>query len=131
MIVEPGGGRELPLVAIVSSVPLLSEALGEALEGIAEVRGFPAGKGDTAGLLSSLDPDAVIIDCEEEAAAATRFARTHNRPLVRVALREEKVLAFENGRWQEPDVYGASPEAVRNLIVAGLFGRAGAGVTGT
>jgi hypothetical protein len=131
MIAEPGGGREFPLVAIVSSVPLLSEALAEAMEGIAEVRAFPAGKGDTEGLLASLEPDAVVVDSAEEATAAATFACVQGRPLVRVALREDKLLAFEDGRWREPDVYGASPEAVRNLIVAGLFGRASAGVSGT
>jgi hypothetical protein len=131
MTAAPGEGRELPLVAVISSVPLLSEALTPALDGIAVVRGFPARLGDVEGLLAWLDPDAVVVvDSENAAEAATEFARTRDRPLVWVALREEKVRTFEDGGWKEADNDGASPEAVRNIVVAGLFGRARAGVSG-
>jgi hypothetical protein len=64
-----------PLVAVVSSYPLLAEAVEGALEGIAEVRAFPAGQGDTADFLRLLQPAAVVVDSAEEAEAAAEFAR--------------------------------------------------------
>ena len=57
----------LPLVAVVSSYPMLAEAVEGALEGIAEVRAFPAGQGDTADFLRLLQPAAVVVDSAEEA----------------------------------------------------------------
>lgn len=116
--------RNLPLVAIVSGVPMLREALRNALEGIAEVRGFPAGRGDTAGLLRSLRPDAVVVDSEEEAGAVAAFARESDSPLVLVSYRDEVVKVLGDSGWEESDDVGVSPEGIRNLLVAGIFGRA-------
>lgn len=116
--------RNLPLVAIVSGVPMLREALRNALEGIAEVRGFPAGRGDTAGLLRSLRPDAVVVDSEEEAGSVAAFARESDSPLVLVSYRDELVKVLGDSGWEESDEVGVSPEGIRNVLVAGIFGRA-------
>jgi hypothetical protein len=123
---EPSGSdpRNLPLVAIVSGVPMLREALRDALEGIAEVRNFPAGRGDTAGLLRSLRPDAVVVDSEEEAESVAAFARESDSPLVFVSYRDEVVKVLADSGWEESDDVGISPEGIRNVLVAGIFGRA-------
>ncbi len=119
----PAETREQPLVAVVCTVPLLQEALSAALENIAEVRAFPADGRDTSGLLRSLQPDAVVVDSQEEAEAAAEFAREAESPLVCVLFREQKLRVLQNGGWEEPDDGGASPEAIRNILVAGIFGK--------
>jgi hypothetical protein len=110
-------------VAVVCSVPLLHEALSAALENIAEVHAFPADGGDICGLLRSLQPDAVVVDTAKEAEAAADFAREAHSTLVCVLLREQKLRVLQNGGWVEPDGDGASPEAIRNILVGGIFGR--------
>jgi hypothetical protein len=116
------GERAEPLVAVVCRVPLLSEALTAALDGIASVHRFPAGRGDTAGLLRALEPDAVVVDSEAEADQAEGFARETHSPLVRVSLRDQVLRTFEDGLWHEAEE-DASPETVRNALVGGIFGR--------
>lgn len=120
-----GEERELPLVAVVSSVPMLSEALSHALEGIAEVHGFPAERGDTSGLLRWLQPDGVVVDSEEEAEAAAEYAQETESPLVLVSYPDEKLRILRDGSWQEPEHASPSLEGIRNILVGGLFGRVG------
>jgi hypothetical protein len=122
--VSASNPRELPLVAIVSGVPMLREALRNALDGIAEVRDFPAGRGDTAGLLRSLCPDAVVVDSEEEAESVAPFARESDSPLVLVSYRDELVKVLADSGWEDSGDVGVSPEGIRNVLVAGIFGRA-------
>ncbi len=86
-----------PLVAVLYSVPLLCEALSSALDDIAEVHAFPAGRGDTVGLLRSVRPDAIVVDDPDEAESARRWARRHSVPLVRVGLREQTISVLRNG----------------------------------
>ena len=112
-----------PLVAVLSAVPILGEALTAALESIAEVRRFPAHRGDTVGLLRWLRPDAVVVDSEEEAEAAADFARETGSPLVHISLASRVVRIWREGRWEEAPPGGDSSETVRNAVVGGLFGR--------
>ncbi len=119
----PGDTHDRPLVAVLCSVPLLHEALSAALENIADVHAFPADGGDTSGLLRSLQPDAVVVDTREEAEAAADFAREAQSPLVCVVLREQKLRVLRNGGWEEPEGDGVSPEAIRNILVGGIFGK--------
>jgi hypothetical protein len=128
----PAGGSDtdsssLPLVAVVSVVPMLCEALSHALDGIAEVRGFPAGRGDTAGLLRSLRPQAVIVDSQEEADEAADFAREADAPLVFVSYPDESLRVLKEDGWHRPEETRPSPEAIRNVVVGGLFGRVSKG----
>lgn len=116
------GEQTEPLVAVVCRVPLLSEALSDALEGIADVRPFPAGRADTDGLLRALAPDAVVVDTEAEAHEAIPYAVEAGAPLVQVSLRDRTLRTFEHGHWHEADA-AASPEAIRNAVLAGIFGR--------
>ena len=114
-------GRQ-PLVALLYSVPLLSEALEAVLENIAEVQAFPAGH-DTLGLLRSLRPDAIVVDDEAEAEAVRGWAKRHRLPLVQIALREQKIKVLRNGAWEERP--GTSAEAIRNVLAGSFYGRNG------
>ena len=118
--VPTGGG---PLVAALCRVPLLCEALASAFEGIAEIRAFPAELDDTDGLLRSLRPDAVVVDTEMQASEAEPFARETQTPLVHVLLREQHLRVLRNDSWELLTDGDTSPEAIRNLIVGGMYRR--------
>jgi hypothetical protein len=113
--------RKLPLVAVLYSVPLLCEALSYSLDEFAEVLSFPAGHADTAGLLRSVSPDAVIVDDPAEAEAARGWTKRHDRPLVHVSLRDQTVRVLQNGAWAESP--GATVECVRNVLAGAIHGR--------
>ena len=109
-----------PRVALLYSVPLLCEALDSALDDIAEVHAFRAGR-DTLGLLRAVRPDAVVVDDPDEAEEACRWAKRHGMPLVYIALRERKIRILRDGVWEERP--GASAEAVRNALAGSFYGR--------
>jgi hypothetical protein len=116
-------GERQPLVAVLSSVPLLSEAISLSLDGIANVRGFPARRGDPVGLLSALAPAAVVVDDTAEAEAIRRWAEDRDVPLVHVRLHKRKIRLLHHGEWQES--IGASAEAIRNVIAGSLYADGG------
>jgi len=122
-----GIDRKRPLVAVLSSVPLVGEAVGSALE-FADVRTFSADGGDITGLLQWLRPDALIVDSElgpDEIA----FAQANALPVVHIGVREQSLRVLRRGKWtQVGDGEGPTPEAVRNVIAGALF--AGAGASG-
>jgi hypothetical protein len=109
-----------PLVAVLYSVPLLCEALSSALDEIAHVQAFPAGR-DTVGLLRSIRPDAIVVDDPDEAESARRWARRHHVPLVRVGLREQTIDILRNGDWDQRPCPTA--ETIRNALAESLYGR--------
>jgi hypothetical protein len=117
---EPSGK---PLVVSVYAVPLLHEALTAALEDIADVQGFPAHRGDTLGLLRGLQPDAVVVDADDEAEAAASFARETKSPIVHISLKDRKLRILRNGGWEDAGNGGTSTEEIRNILVAGLYAR--------
>jgi hypothetical protein len=117
------GGERQPLVAVFSSVPLLSEAIALSLEGIANVRGFPARRGDPTGLLSALTPAAVVVDDTAEAEAVRRWAEGRDVLLVHVLLHKRKIRLLRHGEWQES--IGASSDAIRNAIAGSLYAHDG------
>lgn len=112
-----------PLIAVICRAPILSEALTAAFDRVAVVQSFPARRGDTIGLLRWLEPDGVVVDTQEEAEEAARFARDTRSPLVHVSLRERKLRVLRNGRWEEPEGVSTSPESIRNVLLGGIFGR--------
>jgi len=116
-------GREQPRIALLYTVPLVCEALSSALENIADVQSFPAGRGDVVGLLQSLRPDAVIVDDAAEADEVQRWTSPQRLPLVHISLRERKLRLLRDGIWEETD--GTSAEAVRNLLTGSIYGRGG------
>jgi hypothetical protein len=115
--VDPG----FPLVAVVSSYPLLAEAVEGALQGIAEVRAFSVGQGDTADFLRLLQPAAVVVDSPEEAEAAAEFARESLATLVHISLREDRLRLLHAGRWQNLSDGSVTPERIRSAIAAGIY----------
>jgi len=117
----PAPDTALPLVAVVCGVPLLSEAVEQALQGMAEVRSFPAGGGDTAGFLRFLRPDAVVVDSVDEAQQAVRFARDAGATLVHVSLPDQRLRLLRAGGWVEYANGSASPERLRSALAAGLL----------
>lgn len=117
--------RRVPLVAVVSAVPMLSEALSDALDGIADLQIFPAGRGDTIGLLRELEPDAVVVDRVTEVDPATQFAREAGAPVLFISYGDGKLHVLGDSGWDEADEIDLSAEAVRNVLVGCLFGRVG------
>jgi hypothetical protein len=115
--------RDEPLVAVVCAVPLLGEALVGALEGLAECKIIPARQPELGGLLKSLQPDAIVVDDEEEAAVAATYARFARVPVIHVGLRTAKLRLLHDGNWVVPEDSNASPEIVRNLIAGEIYGR--------
>lgn len=115
--------RHEPLVAVVCAVPLLGEAVRDALEGLADCKVIPARESDLGGLLRSLQPDAIVVDDEDEAVAAASYSRFARIPLVHVSFRARNLSVLEDGRWRSADERDATPEGVRNLIAGGLYGR--------
>lgn len=112
-----------PLVAVVSNVPMIFEALRELLCVFADVQPFPSRLG-TAGLLRSIRPAAVVVDSDEDAAAAEEVAREQNFSLVHLALAKRRVRVFRRGEWSiTDDGDEVRPETVRDLIAAALFAR--------
>lgn len=109
------------MIAAICVVPLLCEALDGALEGIADVQSFPAGRGDTLGLLESVQPDAVVVDSDEEARNAERYAISSNVPVVHVQLIKQTLRILRDGVWEESPG-NASPESIRNVLVGSLYG---------
>jgi hypothetical protein len=112
-------GMRQPLVAVLYSVPLLCEAIASALDNIAEVRTFPARRGDMVGLLHSLQPDAVVVDHPIEALELQGWADSHDVPLLEICLRERKIRVLRNGEWEESS--GASAESIRNSIAGAIY----------
>jgi hypothetical protein len=113
--------KRQPLVAFLYSVPLVHEALLPTLDNIADVKAFPAGRGDVAGLLRSINPDAIVVDDFDEAAEVRGWAKRHRTPLVHIALRDQKIRVLRNGDWVESA--GTSVESIRNIIAGSLYGR--------
>jgi len=117
------GGRTQPLVAVVSSVPMVFEALRDTLGGFADVQSFPAQRG-TAGLLLSIRPDAAVVDEDEDILEAQAAAQELGFVLVHLALAQGRVRVLRDGEWVVVDEGGGlRPEAVRDVIAAGLFAR--------
>src|SRR5690349_10671019 len=110
-----------PRIAVLYSVPLVCEALSSALENIAEVQTFPARRGDTVGLLRSVQPDAVVVDDAREADEAAGWMKLHRLPLVFISLRDRKIKVLLDGRWEESA--GTSAESIRNVLAGSIYGR--------
>jgi hypothetical protein len=116
--------RGEPLVLAVCRTPLLCEAVAPALEGAAIVRGFPAGSSDTAGLMARVEPDAVLVDAQDEADGLERHARESNTPLVHVLLESQQIRALRNGSWSDYDNPENSVTEIRNVLIGELFATA-------
>lgn len=112
--------RREPLVVLLYSVPLLVEALKQPLAEVGEVRAFQADD-DVAGLLRWLEPDALVVDSDENARRAAAWAREAAVPLVHVVLSSGRIRILASGEWRELDERDDSPETIRNVIAGHLF----------
>jgi hypothetical protein len=113
------GGK--PLVPVVSSVPMLSEAVAAALEQSVRVAWFAPIEGALAGLLRSLAADIVVVDSRRAAEEAASLAHELDLTVVDVALRKDEVRVLRNGVWT--DAGDASTHSIRNVLAAALFGK--------
>lgn len=107
--------RTRPLVAVLSGVPLFIEAMTAAFEGIADVASISATDQQARGLVRAYDPNAAIVEGCEPGLVDSAV------PCVRVDLTTQQVSVRRDGMWTayEGDL---SPEAIRNVIVAQLYG---------
>jgi hypothetical protein len=107
--------RTPPLVAVLSHVPLFVEAVRAAFNGIADVQPVPPDDVGVNGLVRAFNPSAVIIEGFDLDVADLAA------PCIRVDLVTERVSILRGGAWAALDIE-LSPEAVRNVVVAALFG---------
>jgi hypothetical protein len=119
----PDRHRDEPLVLAVCATPLLPEAVGAALEGVATVRGFPAGRGDTRGLVARVSPDIVIVDTDVEAAALETLVP--GVPIVHVVLDEQQVRLCRDGMWEDVPNPDNSLAQIRNVLFGELLAATG------
>lgn len=107
--------RTRPLIAVMSRVPLFVEALRAAFDGVADVQSVSADDVEAHGLVRAFHPDAVIIEGAELDAMGLAV------PCVRVELSAQRVSVHNGGDWEPLDVE-LSPEAIRNVAIAALYG---------
>jgi hypothetical protein len=112
--------RTNPLVAVLCAAPIVADVLETTLRGIADVKSLPADGRDTEGLLRALAPDAVVVDRDREAEEAARVAHDSGVSVVHVSLRDGTLRVLTQGAWTAPSG-DASPEAIRNAVVAALY----------
>jgi hypothetical protein len=106
-----------PVVAVICEAPLLAEALGAALAGFAEVLVLPARRSDLAGLLDSVRPAGIVVEDDQDAAAAAAYARTSPAPVLHARLHESVLAVWGPEGWKNADGE-LSPELVRNTVLA-------------
>jgi len=107
--------RTQPLIAVLSRVPLFVEALRAAFEGIADVQSVSADDVAAHGLVRAFRPDVVIIEGADTGAVDIAV------PCVRVELNEQRLSIWSGGEWKTIEVE-LSPETIRNVAVAALYG---------
>jgi hypothetical protein len=107
--------RTRPLVAVLSGVPLFVEAMSAAFEGIADVAAVAANDVLAHGLISAYSPNAVILEGDWDGLLPELV------PCVRVDLTKREVSLRRYGDWMRLNV-DLSPEAIRNLVVAEIYG---------
>lgn len=119
--------RERPLVVVITSVPLLGEAAGAALE-FADVVSFDARRGDVASLLRWVAPDAVLVDDGALAAEAAAYAGEHELPVLHVSVRERQLFVLRGADEWEAVGSGEdpTPELLRSVVAGAVFARRGA-----
>lgn len=107
--------RTRPLIAVISRLPLFVEAVRGAFDGIADVQSVSADDVAAEGLVRAFHPNVVIVEGAE--LDVTDLAV----PCLRVELQSERVSILRSGVWQALEI-DLSPEAIRNVAVAALYG---------
>lgn len=106
--------RDVPLVALACSVPLLDAAVAGSLAGVATLERLNGRDTELAARLRSLQPDAIVVDRPAAAEAAARYARFARVPVVQLSAREPTLRIHAEGRWREHGA--ATPETIRALV---------------
>jgi hypothetical protein len=109
------GVRTRPLIAVLSRVPILVEALSGAFAGIADLHAISSDDVEAHGLVRAFRPDAVVA--EGDAAALV----DESVPCLRVDFDLQELHLREGHTWRLIDA-DLSPEAIRNVLVACLYG---------
>jgi hypothetical protein len=104
-----------PLVAVLSRVPILVEALTAAFAGIADIHAISSDDGEAEGLVRAFRPDAVVAEGD-----AAELVDSHI-PCLRVDFDLQELRLRDADVWRLIDV-DLSPEAIRNVLVACLYG---------
>ena len=114
-------GRERPLVALVSSLPVVGVALEEAID-FADVRLFDAAYGEILDVLTRLRPDAIVVESGPAAEAAEAYAGDSGLPVLYLSTQEPSLRILEPAGWRDLDA-GADPGplTVRNALARALF----------
>lgn len=107
--------RPLPLVAVVSRVPLFVEALRAAFDGIADIHVIRPDDPGVEGFLDALAPDALIVEGPDS------LNRPEDVPILQVDLERGGVCVRTGGNWETISV-DLSPEAIRNAVVGTMLG---------
>jgi hypothetical protein len=94
---------------------LFVEAVASAFAGIADVQAISADDVEAQGLVRAFRPDAIVAE------AASAELAPLDTPCVRVDLELQELHLREGETWRLLDVE-LSPEAIRNAIVARLYG---------
>jgi hypothetical protein len=115
---------EPPVVLAVTGTPLLTQALAAALEGVAVLHHLPAGVADLGGLVRHIRPDALVVDCDDEAGELTAVADELSLPFVHVSLQTQQLRVLRDQSWSAQPSWGTSPSAIRNVLLGEIYGAA-------
>lgn len=107
--------RTRPLIAVLSRVPIFVEAVAGAFSGIADVQAVSSDDVQAQGLVRAFHPDAVVAEGETAELVDDRV------PCLRVDFDLQELHIRDGGTWRLLDV-DLSPEAIRNVLVASLYG---------
>ena len=107
--------RTRPLIAVLSGVPLFVEAMNAAFEGIADLAPVSVDDQLAQGLVRAYHPDVAIIEGCDPALI------DESVPCLRIDLASREVSLRRGGTWTAYDVE-LSPEAIRNVAVAAIYG---------
>jgi hypothetical protein len=117
-------------VVVISATPLLGEAVAAEMRPHADVRVYPAGAGDTAGLLKWTAPDCIVVDTDGEAEQIEEYARDRRIVALHVVLGRHVVRVLRDDGWEQIDNPDDSPDLIRNVLVGGMFTTGGRGERG-
>lgn len=113
--------RVRPLVLALTTTPLLIELLRDLLGESALVRDFPGDSVDLEGLVRHTQPDALVIDSDEDAFELSAVAEELSVPLVQISLPSHEARVFRDRSWSPGPLPIDSPTSIRNLLLGELF----------
>jgi hypothetical protein len=84
--------------------------------------GSPSGLADVGGLARHIRPDALVVDCDDEAAELTAVADEFSLLLVHVSLQTRQLRVFRDQNWSASPSWGISPNGIRNVLLGEIYG---------